>query len=603
MADMILQDCNSSNCTNDTDTCAFQHPGLYVQIMGSVIFVVVWPFIVLDLKKFPLGRPAAALVGAMFMVLFQVVTQNEVYTIEGEMGNLQTIFLLVGMMILSYYFDREGLLRIVSLWIIGDNKPFRTILWKVCLLSAGLSAFITNDAACLVITPLLLSEFVKQGRNKKELLPLCLGIATSANIGSAATVFGNPQNAFIASAAGVALLDFIIAELPAALFGTAVSIGLLYLFFMKRICGKYGNNNQQEPTETLQFASPCPVPASLAEERESLALSRDQSDHPFLTSQIAKERDLLYSTECHHKPFQSLPVSCSHYSLPESQEAHKQSAFPTRSASHPNLYTAVSIQQENAEQPLGDISVHGTAENTKLAVVKKVDPVNQVHDLKKRSWREKLFIAWLLFISVTVVVLLAIPPPPLVPVEFNLGCIPIAAAISTMLMDTIINRKYAYDAMLKIDWTVILLFLGLFVWLRGFHNTCFPYLLFNALAPYMNLYRIEGVILFTVFVIIGSNIFSNVPLVILIVHRIDELCGEEPCTGPLGGLLLAWVSTVAGNFTLIGSVANLIVAEKARSSADYRLTFWAYLPFGFISAITVIFLALPIVYFLGQVAY
>ena len=127
---------------------------------------------------------------------------------------------------LSYYFDREGILRLASLWIIGDNKPFRTILWKICLLSAVMSAFITNDATCLIITPLLLSEFVKKGRNKRELLPLCLGIATSANIGSAATIFGNPQNAFIASVAGVSLLDFIIAELPAALFGTVLNIGL-----------------------------------------------------------------------------------------------------------------------------------------------------------------------------------------------------------------------------------------------------------------------------------------------------------------------------------------------------------------------------------------
>ena len=80
----------------------------------------------------------------------------------------------------------------------------------------------------LVITPLILSEFVKKKRNKKELLPLCLGIATSANIGSAATIFGNPQNAFIASVTGVSLLDFIIAELPSALFG--LSIGLLHVF-------------------------------------------------------------------------------------------------------------------------------------------------------------------------------------------------------------------------------------------------------------------------------------------------------------------------------------------------------------------------------------
>ena len=227
-----------SNSSNDTDPCAIESPGLYIQIMGTVVFVVVWPFIVLDMKWFPLGRPAAALVGAMLMVLFQVVTQDDIYVVEGKPDHLQTIYLLIGMMVLSYYFDREGILRIASLWIIGDNKPFRTILWKICLLSAVLSAFITNDATCLIIIPLLLSEFVKKDRNKRELLPLCLGIATSANIGSAATVFGNPQNAFIASVTKVSLLDFIIAELPAALFGLAISIGLLHLLFVKIICSK-----------------------------------------------------------------------------------------------------------------------------------------------------------------------------------------------------------------------------------------------------------------------------------------------------------------------------------------------------------------------------
>ena len=71
------------------------------------------------------------------------------------------MFLLPDMMMLSCYYDREGLLRVVMLMMFGQNKSFYSILWKVCLMSALLSAFITNDAACVVITPLLLSEFVK----------------------------------------------------------------------------------------------------------------------------------------------------------------------------------------------------------------------------------------------------------------------------------------------------------------------------------------------------------------------------------------------------------------------------------------------------------
>ena len=89
---------------------------------------------------------------------------------------------------------------------------------------------------------------------------------------------------------------------------------------------------------------------------------------------------------------------------------------------------------------------------------------------------------------------------------------------------------------------------------------------------------------------------------ILIVGCIDKLCGEEVCEGPLPGLLLAWISTVAGNFTLIGSIANLIVAEKAwqNKSVMYKLTFWNYIKFGLCSTFIILFGCLPIVYFIAR---
>ena len=91
------------------------------------------------------------------------------------------------------------MLQVIALWIFGNEKPFKYVLWKICVLSAILSAIITNDANCLVVTPLILKEHMKQGRPHREIAPLLLGIATSSNIGSAATFFGNPQNAFIAA--------------------------------------------------------------------------------------------------------------------------------------------------------------------------------------------------------------------------------------------------------------------------------------------------------------------------------------------------------------------------------------------------------------------
>ena len=616
----LLDNSTTTEITNATTTdmpggtmasCISQTP-VYVTVLGTILFFIVWPFVVLDMKWFPLGRPAAALVGAALMVIFHVVGQLEVYRIEGAMGNLQALYLLIGMMLLSYYFDREGLLRQVALFIFGKSQdaPLRFILWKVCLLAAVLAAFITNDATSLVLSPLMFREFVKQKRPKREYLPLALGLATSANIGSASTVFGNPQNAFIASAGNVALISFLITLLPGAILGICLSIGLLHLIFIREIFfNKGGDDEEAQKGENVEMR---PYgPGTMAEERESIALSYDQSADPYHSSRIAAEREVMYSNE----NLSSIVKSRSRQSLkaggPVKPSGSNQHLQVPDSQSVPEI--KVDGEGQSVENGLKShaearkaIEAQDAAATTAVAIpeddLEDDEDIVQVKSLKERTWRELIFITWLITASVVMVILLVIPPPPTVPVRFNLGLVPLGTGIMTMLVDTIFNRKYAFDAMQRIDWTVILMFMGLFTWLGGFANTCIPEILVNSLAPYMNLRTVGGVLLFAVLVAVGSNIFSNVPLTILIVNRIDELCGESSCNGPLPGLLLAWVATIAGNFTLIGSITNLIVAEKARSVAGYNLTFIRYIRFGIISTLVVMFGCLPIVYFLGTVA-
>ena len=541
----------SGNGTDMADEFCKDSPGLYVQIMGTIIFFVVWPLVVLDTKYFPLGRPAAALTGACIMVIFNIISQDEIYEIEGKMGNLQALFLLVGMMMMAYYFDREGLLRMVALYVFGENKPLKAVLWRVCVLAGIMAAFITNDATSLVLSPLLFTEFLRQGRPKRELLPLALGIATSANIGSSSTVFGNPQNAFISSAASIPLIDFFTALLPAAILGLAISIGMLHLIFFRELFRPAPTDEEDEPAEKVELEQVAQPGATIPEERNTMQMSLDESKDPYLSSQIAQERENMQDANPRLTP------SGSRHSM-----------------------KAVKEGQTDVEE----------------------DPVNKIKSFKERTWRELVFAGWLCFIMLFVVVLLTIPPPPTVNSKFNLGLVPLGASILTMLVDSIINRKYAFDAMARVDWTVVLMFMGLFAWLGGFQNTCIPKMVFDGLAEYMNLHTFGGVLLFTVFVIIGANIFSNVPLTILIIDRLPDLCGDQKCTGPLGGLILAWVATISGNTSLIGSITNLIVAEKARSTANYRLTFLRYARFGLASALLVIFAGLPFVYFLGRYA-
>jgi Na+/H+ antiporter NhaD/arsenite permease-like protein len=488
------------------------------------------------------------------------------------MGNLQALFLLVGMMMMSYYFDREGLLRMVALYVFGENKPLKTVLWRVCLLAGIMAAFITNDATSLVLSPLLFTEFLRQGRPKREFLPLALGIATSANIGSSSTVFGNPQNAFISSAASIPLIDFFTALLPAAILGLAISIGMLHLIFFRELFRPAPpSEGEEEPVENVELEKVDQPVTSIPEERHAMAMEMDPSADPYLSSQIAEERERMQQANPRLTPSGS-----------------RHSLRVDKSRSGYSLH---------ADEKAGNGKVNGD-----VVPVEEQEPVNRIKSFKERTWRELVFAGWLCFIMLLVVILLTIPPPPTVQSKFNLGLIPLGASILTMLVDSIINRKYAFDAMARVDWTVVLMFMGLFAWLGGFQNTCIPKLVFDGLAEYMNLHTFGGVLLFTVFVIIGANIFSNVPLTILIIDRLPDLCGDEKCTGPLGGLILAWVATISGNTSLIGSITNLIVAEKARSTANYRLTFLRYARFGLASALLVIFAGLPFVYFLGRYA-
>jgi Na+/H+ antiporter NhaD/arsenite permease-like protein len=568
---------NNSTLFNDSveaSSCIYDYcveDTIYRKVFGTLIFFIVWPFIVQDIKFFPIGRPAAALVGATLMVVFVIAPQDQIFRVLGDRGNIQTICLLVGMMALSYYYDREGLLRIVSLWIFGKGKPFRHVLWKVCVLTAVLSALITNDATCVVITPLLLTEHKKQNRAQKEVLPLVMGIATSANIGSASTFFGNPQNAYIASNANLSLLIFFITSLPAAIIGLVLNIALLYAIYFKvifRIDSRYDLRNKENAGITAS--------GTVSEERFEQSVQLDQSHDPFSASELAAERNSStqcgISTDWQHNVREKSPV----------RQNRKVYGGASLSTSLPNLSPATNSYETKRTLALSQASS-----------IKETTGVN-----RKRDCVRKTFLGWLIFITVILIGLLAVPPQK--HVEFNLGLVPIGVAVFTMLADTILNCKNARNVMVEIDWPVILMFYGLFVWLVGFTNTSLPDKALEAIQKYMDLSTVGGVLLFTVFVIVGSNILSNVPLVILLIGKINTFqCGKDDCT-QLVGVLLAWVSTIAGNFTLIGSIANLIVAEKTRSCTGHNLTFFSYLKFGFVSTLIVLFTGLPLVYFSGR---
>lgn len=135
----------------------------------------------------------------------------------------------------------------------------------------------------------------------------------------------------------------------------------------------------------------------------------------------------------------------------------------------------------------------------------------------------------------------------------------------------LVTRRIKPDRILqKVDWDLLLMFSGLFILTEGVQKLG----ALNWFAQFVDSpFSILGV------TALLSNLVSNVPAVLLLHHLI-------PHPDDRTWLLLAASSTLAGNLTLLGSVANLIVAE-AVAKQGYRLSFWEHLRFGLpLTAIT-----------------
>ena len=144
----------------------------------------------------------------------------------------------------------------------------------------------------------------------------------------------------------------------------------------------------------------------------------------------------------------------------------------------------------------------------------------------------------------------------------------------------LIDWQEADNTISKVDWALLVFFAALFIVVEGLNDTNIPTLIIDALIPYMDIKQLSGLFVYMSIILLGSNTVSNVPLVLILGPFIPGFAS------PRGSwLLLAFVSTVAGNLTLVGSVANLIVAGRAKN--QYFLSFGEYLRFGLPSTLII----------------
>ncbi len=155
------------------------------------VFLLVYLGMILGgLPFLQLDRTGVALLGAIALVGAGAVTPQE----AARSLHLPTLILLFSFMVLSAQMRLGGFYTWVTHRLAGLPWSPPALLAALIAVVAALSAVFSNDVVCLAMAPVLVATCLRRGLDP---VPYLLGLACAANVGSAATLIGNPQNMLI----------------------------------------------------------------------------------------------------------------------------------------------------------------------------------------------------------------------------------------------------------------------------------------------------------------------------------------------------------------------------------------------------------------------
>lgn len=138
----------------------------------------------------------------------------------------------------------------------------------------------------------------------------------------------------------------------------------------------------------------------------------------------------------------------------------------------------------------------------------------------------------------------------------------------------VLTRRDTHEVLKQVDWHLLVLFAALFAVVEGLNLTGLPGQAFERVRGVFGESQTAQAWNLAWFAAAGSNLFSNVPFVLVAGPWLEHFANPA-----LMWKVMALATTFAGNLTLLGSVANLIVVESARGHLE--VGFWDYARFGF----------------------
>jgi len=467
---------------------------------GTFLFLLLWIVLLRDKwTALPLGRAVSSLIIACLFVASKLLSPKEAF----DAINVETLALLFGCMVVSGVMEKHGAYTILETAISSGTPTPLFLLARISLVAGLSSAFITNDSSCIVLTPLILRLCETKKLNP---MPYLLMLSTSANIGSAFSPIGNPQNMLIALLGNLFFVDFIKGITIATIMGLIINFAVIVFVYR---------------SEVLIMSSTSPT--QLVEEGEG---GKGEADAGQIT---------VSSESSSSSPSSSSSLSPPPPPPPPTSSSSSSSSPPPPLVTNPPPLSTASIK------------------------------------------RKVIFF------------ILALLPILLISADSFIGLPWTVTLIGCLLLVT--DGDEPDFVLQRVDAHLLLFFSALFVSVAGFDATGVPSIVWQAAANAgVGLRSISGAFGFMLLVVIGSNTVSNVPLVLLMAPTVSTGLDVK-----LTWLMLAFVSTVAGNLTLMGSVANLIVAEKCKDTS-YPLTFQEHIKVGVPSTLLTCLVGVPIVW-------
>ncbi len=196
------------------------------------LVIVVVTFIGIAVGRYPIIKSNRTTIALMGVALLLATSQVKFKELTSYI-DFDTIILLFSMMIINANLKLSGFFNVAAEGITRVTHTPRTLLAAEILAVGVLSALFLNDTICLMFAPFIINLTDALKRNP---LPYLIALATASNVGSTATLTGNPQNMIIGTASGISYLDFLLALSPIAILG----MGVIWLVMVKMYPYEFG---------------------------------------------------------------------------------------------------------------------------------------------------------------------------------------------------------------------------------------------------------------------------------------------------------------------------------------------------------------------------